>query len=72
MVDRDDDVRIGVKSSAILLDRYDVAGVMASQALFLGLMAYVGLAAGDAPAVFRRTGVAVVLAAHQYRLIRAV
>ncbi len=44
MVDRDDDVRIGVKSSAILLDRYDVAGVKASQALFLGLLAYVGAA----------------------------
>ncbi len=35
-------MRIGVRSSAILLGRYDVAGVMASQALFLGIMACVG------------------------------
>ena len=70
MVDRDDDVRIGVKSSAILLDRYDVAGVMASQALFLGLMAYVGWQQAMRLPYFAGLGVAVVLAAHQYRLIR--
>ncbi len=42
MVDRDDDVRIGVKSSAILLGRHDVAGVMAAHALFLVIMGGVG------------------------------
>ncbi len=42
MVDRDDDVRIGVKSSAILLGRYDVAGVMAAHVLFLGIMTAIG------------------------------
>ena len=35
MVDRDDDRRLGLKSSAILLGRYDVTGVMACHALFL-------------------------------------
>ncbi|HSN40515.1 MAG TPA: 4-hydroxybenzoate octaprenyltransferase [Burkholderiales bacterium] len=42
MVDRDDDVRIGVKSSAILLGRYDVAGVMAAHVLFLAIMGGIG------------------------------
>lgn len=42
MVDRDDDVRIGIKSSAILLGRYDVAGVMLSHAAFLAVLAGIG------------------------------
>lgn len=42
MVDRDDDVRLGLKSSAIFLGRHDVAGVMVAHALFLAIMAYVG------------------------------
>ncbi len=35
MVDRDDDLRIGMKTSAITLGRADVAGVMACYAVFL-------------------------------------
>ncbi|MDE2611945.1 MAG: 4-hydroxybenzoate octaprenyltransferase [Burkholderiales bacterium] len=35
MVDRDDDLRIGMKTSAITLGRYDVAGVMLFYALHL-------------------------------------
>ena len=35
MVDRDDDVRIGMKTSAITLGRYDVAAVMAFYAIYL-------------------------------------
>ena len=42
MVDRDDDTRLGLKSSAILLGRYDVAGVMACHAIFLILMVFIG------------------------------
>lgn len=42
MVDRDDDVRIGIRSSAILLGRFDVAGVMLAHAAFLGVLAGVG------------------------------
>ncbi|WP_341909870.1 4-hydroxybenzoate octaprenyltransferase [Polaromonas sp. YR568] len=40
MVDRDDDLKIGMKTSAITLGRFDVAGVMASYLLFLGLWAW--------------------------------
>ncbi len=35
MVDRDDDLRIGMKTSAITLGRYDVAAVMAFYAIYL-------------------------------------
>ncbi len=42
MVDRDDDARLGLKSSAILLGRRDVAGVMVAHALFLAIMVFIG------------------------------
>ena len=43
MVDRDDDLRIGMKTSAITLGRYDVAVVMACYAAYLGSWAALGL-----------------------------
>ena len=70
MVDRDDDLSIGVQSSAIFLGRYDVAGVMASQALFLGLMAWVGWRQNMHVPYFAGLAIAVILAIRQYRLIR--
>jgi 4-hydroxybenzoate polyprenyltransferase len=39
MVDRDDDLKIGVRSSAIALGRFDVAAVMGSYAVMLMLLA---------------------------------
>lgn len=44
MVDRDDDLKIGVRSSAIALGRYDVAAVMASYGLMTALLIGVGAA----------------------------
>jgi 4-hydroxybenzoate polyprenyltransferase len=46
MVDRDDDLRIGVRSSAIALGRFDVVGVMAFYAAYLALWAALGLRLG--------------------------
>ena len=43
MVDRDDDLRIGMKTSAITLGQYDVAVVMACYAAYLGSWAALGL-----------------------------
>ncbi len=43
MVDRDDDARLGLRTSALTLGRWDVAAVMASYALFLAMLALVGL-----------------------------
>jgi 4-hydroxybenzoate polyprenyltransferase len=42
MVDRDDDAKIGVRTSALTLGRWDVLGVMLSYALMLALLALVG------------------------------
>ena len=46
MVDREDDLRIGIRTSAITFGRYDVAAVMASYAATLGILAWVGAQAG--------------------------
>jgi 4-hydroxybenzoate polyprenyltransferase len=46
MVDRDDDLKIGMKTSAITFGRFDVAAVMLCYAAFLGLWGAVGLRAG--------------------------
>ena len=40
MVDRDDDLKIGMKTSAITLGRFDVAGVMICYLLFLSIWAF--------------------------------
>ncbi|MSQ89269.1 MAG: 4-hydroxybenzoate octaprenyltransferase [Betaproteobacteria bacterium] len=44
MVDRDDDLKIGIRSSAITLGRYDVAAVMASYVLMIAILASIGIA----------------------------
>jgi 4-hydroxybenzoate polyprenyltransferase len=43
MVDRDDDARLGIRTSALTLGRWDVAAVMASYAAMLALLAELGL-----------------------------
>ena len=70
MVDRDDDVKIGLHSSAIVLGRYDVAAVMACHAIFLAIMATVGH--WQRLGIFYYVGIAMAagLVAYQYWLIR--
>ena len=70
MVDREDDIRIGVHSSAILFGRYDVLAVMLSHALFLGIMTYIGAWLGLGLLYFTGLAFAVVLAIVQFGLIR--
>ncbi len=43
MVDRADDLKIGIKTSAITFGKYDVAAVMACYAVAIALLAYVGV-----------------------------
>lgn len=43
MVDRDDDVRIGIRTAAITLGRYDVAAVMICYGVTLALLAGIGI-----------------------------
>ena len=46
MVDRDDDLKIGMKTSAITLGRFDVAAVMGFYAVHIGAWAWLGLSLG--------------------------
>jgi 4-hydroxybenzoate polyprenyltransferase len=46
MVDREDDLKIGIKTSAITFGRYDVAAVMGCYAITLAILAWVGAQAG--------------------------
>jgi 4-hydroxybenzoate polyprenyltransferase len=70
MVDRDDDLKLGLKSSAILLGRHDVAGVMIAHAAFLGLMALAGYWNGVGLLYHAGLAIALGLVARQYWLIR--
>ena len=43
MVDRNDDIRIGIKTSAITFGRFDVAAVVISYVVMLAILVYVGV-----------------------------
>ncbi len=70
MVDRDDDVRIGIRTSAITFGRFDLAAVVICYALALALLAWVGRIEALGPAYFAGLGVAAVIAGYHYTLIR--
>lgn len=70
MVDRDDDVKIGVKSTAILFGQYDVVIVMALQAFTLVTLWFVGLTIEAAWPYFLAMLFAALLCVRQYQLIK--
>jgi 4-hydroxybenzoate polyprenyltransferase len=70
MVDRDDDLRIGMKTSAITFGRFDVAAVMACYAMFLLTWAVCGLRAGLGAPFLVAIAAGAVQAAWHWRLIR--
>ncbi len=70
MVDRDDDLKIGIKTSAITLGRFDVAAVMLSYALYLALWAGLGVTLGRGWAYFAGLVVAAGIALWHFTLIR--
>ena len=69
MVDRDDDLRIGMKTSAITLGQWDVAAVMFFYAAFVGVWGVV-LDAPDKPLLMAGLGVAALQAAWHFWLIK--
>ncbi len=71
MVDRDDDLRIGMKTSAITLGRLDVAGVMLFYAAYLLSWAWLGLSLGLGRIYLLGIAAGVLQAAWHYRLIQA-
>jgi len=70
MVDRDDDVRLGIKTSALTLGRFDVAAVMAFYALYLLSWTWLGLSLGLGRVYLLGIAVAALQALWHYRLIR--
>lgn len=70
MVDREDDLKIGIKTSAITFGRFDVAAVMLCYALTLGLLAGVGYGLRMGPVFYAGLGIAAAIAGYHYTLIR--
>jgi 4-hydroxybenzoate polyprenyltransferase len=70
MVDREDDRRIGIRTSAILFGRYDVAAVMLCYALFVASLAAIGVWQRYGPFYFAGIAVAAAVAISHYWLIR--
>jgi len=70
MVDRDDDVRLSIKTSALTLGRWDVAAVMVFYAIYLGSWAVLGRMLGLGPVFLLGIAVAVVQALWHWTLIR--
>lgn len=70
MVDRDDDARLGIKTSALLFGANDVLAVMTCYALFLLAMLFIGLWQGYGPFYTGGLLAAAVIAGYHYRLIR--
>lgn len=70
MVDRNDDAKLGLNSSALLLGRFDVAGVMLAHALFLGIMTALGRWQRLGSLFYAGLAVAAALVLYQFWLIR--
>ncbi len=70
MVDRDDDLHIGIRTSAITLGRWDVASVMVFYAAYLGIWGVLLAQTLHYPAWMAALAVASAQALWHYRLIR--
>jgi 4-hydroxybenzoate polyprenyltransferase len=70
MVDRDDDLKIGIRTSAITLGRFDVAGVMACYGLFIAIWGVLGAQQGLRWPFFTGLAVAAAIAGWHWTLIR--
>jgi len=70
MVDRDDDLRIGIKSSAIFFGRADVSVTMACYGAYLSVLLLLGNAIGARAPYYLGCGIAFGCALFHYMLIR--
>src|SRR5437867_11600007 len=70
MVDRDDDVNLGIKTSALTFGRFDVAAVMLCYALFLALLAWLGFQRHAGVLYYAGLVAAALICVYHYRLIR--
>jgi len=70
MVDRDDDLKIGMKTSAITLGRRDVAAIMGFYAAYLSIWLWIGARQAPAAILYVAFGLAAAQALWHYTLIR--
>ena len=70
LVDRADDLKIGIKTSAITFGRYDLAAIAACYATTLALVGWVGWQRGMGMAFYGGLAVAAAIALYHMRLIR--
>ena len=70
MVDRDDDLRIGIRTAAITFGRFDVLAVMLCYCLFLVLLVVIGLWQKMGVVYYAGLALSAGLFVYHYRLIR--
>jgi 4-hydroxybenzoate polyprenyltransferase len=70
MVDRDDDARIGIRTSALTLGRWDVAAVMASYGMMIALLVVLGFISMLAWPYYLGLAAAAAMMLYHWRLIR--
>jgi 4-hydroxybenzoate polyprenyltransferase len=70
MVDRDDDLKIGIRTSAVLLGRYDVPAVMLCYAAMLALLVMIGMRLHFGVYFYLGLAAAGLLMLYHYTLIR--
>lgn len=70
IVDKPDDLKIGIQTSAITFGRFDVLGVMVCHACFIVIMLIIGQTQQMNWAYYAGLSVAIGLIAYQYTLIR--
>jgi 4-hydroxybenzoate polyprenyltransferase len=70
MIDRADDIKIGIKTSALTFGRYDVAAVMLCYSVFLGIMIYAGIKYERGLFYFGGIFLAALIALYHYSLIK--
>lgn len=70
MVDRDDDIHLGIHSAALLFGKYDVAAVMVSYVIMLALLVTVGITIGSGWFYYAGLVLAAGIALYHYKLIK--
>jgi 4-hydroxybenzoate polyprenyltransferase len=70
MVDREDDAKLGIRTSALTLGRWDVAAVMLSYGAMLAILAWVGVRASLGWPYFAGLAVAGAMMLYHWTLIR--
>ncbi|MGJ8620656.1 MAG: 4-hydroxybenzoate octaprenyltransferase [Methylophilaceae bacterium] len=70
MVDRDDDIKIGIQSSALFFGQNEVLAILVCYLSMLGIFVYIGLLKSFSGYYFSGVAVAALLVIWQYRMIK--